>query len=166
MGGVSPETCWASYKYEIIILVHCCILLDFSLWIILWCTDPRTSRFLTRTLGEVSLSYLWQLSCVVCWQQCRETAKEGERGWPDSPHCFVLWQHWILSSRYGYFILRTYLFSTQISIAVELNVCFPMRLPIVLRGTMTNLSRAVQFMYGRFVTAPRVLTRVRMGAHL
>jgi hypothetical protein len=32
MGGVSPETCWASYKYGIIkILIHCCILLDFSL---------------------------------------------------------------------------------------------------------------------------------------
>ena len=29
MGGVSPETCWASYKYEIKILIHCCILLDF-----------------------------------------------------------------------------------------------------------------------------------------
>jgi len=25
-------------------LIHCCILLDFSLWIVLWCTDPRTSR--------------------------------------------------------------------------------------------------------------------------
>jgi hypothetical protein len=24
--------------------MHCCILLDFSLWIVLWCTDPRTSR--------------------------------------------------------------------------------------------------------------------------
>jgi hypothetical protein len=34
MGGVSPETCWASYKYEIKILVHCCTLLDFlcELW--------------------------------------------------------------------------------------------------------------------------------------
>jgi len=32
MGGVWPETCWASYKYGIIkILIHCCILLDFSL---------------------------------------------------------------------------------------------------------------------------------------
>jgi len=32
IGGVTPETCWASYKYGIIkILVHCCILLDFSL---------------------------------------------------------------------------------------------------------------------------------------
>jgi hypothetical protein len=30
MGGVSPETCWASYKYGIIkILIHCCNLLDF-----------------------------------------------------------------------------------------------------------------------------------------
>jgi hypothetical protein len=30
MGGVSPETCWASYKYGIIkILIKCCILLDF-----------------------------------------------------------------------------------------------------------------------------------------
>ena len=32
MGVVSPETCWASYKYGIIkILIHFCILLDFSL---------------------------------------------------------------------------------------------------------------------------------------
>ena len=30
LGGVSPETCWASYKYGIIkILIRCCILLDF-----------------------------------------------------------------------------------------------------------------------------------------
>ena len=43
MGGLSPETCWASYKYGIIkMLIHCCILLEFSLWILLWCTDPRT----------------------------------------------------------------------------------------------------------------------------
>jgi hypothetical protein len=44
MGGVSPETCRASYKYGTIkILIHSYILLDFSLWIVLWCTDPRTS---------------------------------------------------------------------------------------------------------------------------
>jgi hypothetical protein len=24
-------------------LMHCCILLDFSLWIVVWCTDPQTS---------------------------------------------------------------------------------------------------------------------------
>jgi len=29
MGGVLPETCWASYKYEIKILIRCGILLDF-----------------------------------------------------------------------------------------------------------------------------------------
>jgi hypothetical protein len=28
-GSVSPETCWASCKYEINILIHCYILLDF-----------------------------------------------------------------------------------------------------------------------------------------
>ena len=28
-GGVSPEACWASYKSEIKILIHCCILLNF-----------------------------------------------------------------------------------------------------------------------------------------
>ena len=45
MGGTSPETCWASYKYGIIkILIHCWILLDFSLWSVLWCTDPQTSK--------------------------------------------------------------------------------------------------------------------------
>jgi hypothetical protein len=43
MGVVSPETCWALCKYGIIkILIHCCIL-DFSLRIVLWCTDLRTS---------------------------------------------------------------------------------------------------------------------------
>jgi hypothetical protein len=32
MGGVSPETWWASYKYGIIkMLIHCCILLEFFL---------------------------------------------------------------------------------------------------------------------------------------
>jgi len=25
-------------------LIHCCISLDFSLWIVLWCPDPRTSN--------------------------------------------------------------------------------------------------------------------------
>jgi hypothetical protein len=42
MGGVSSETCWASYKYEIKFdtLLH---LVGFFIWIILWCMDPRTS---------------------------------------------------------------------------------------------------------------------------
>jgi len=34
IGGVSSETCWASYNYGTIkILINSCILLDFSLWI-------------------------------------------------------------------------------------------------------------------------------------
>ena len=55
MGGVSSETCWASYKCGIIkfwYTVASC--LDFSLWIVLWCTDPRTStqtQFLCESLG-------------------------------------------------------------------------------------------------------------------
>ena len=46
MGGVSPETCWASYKYGIIkfwyIVASCWI---FSLWIVLWCMDTLTSSW-------------------------------------------------------------------------------------------------------------------------
>ena len=44
LGGVSPETCWASYKYAINFdtLLH---LVGFFIWIILWCTDPWTSDF-------------------------------------------------------------------------------------------------------------------------
>jgi len=56
MGGVSPETCWASYEYGIMdfdtllhlvgffccvscTMMHCCILLDFfAVWVVLWCT--------------------------------------------------------------------------------------------------------------------------------
>jgi hypothetical protein len=41
MGGVSSETCWASYKYGII---TCWILSDFTVWILQWYTDPRTSN--------------------------------------------------------------------------------------------------------------------------
>jgi len=46
MGGVSPETCWASFKTRNNkILIHCCILLGFfSVIITLWCTDPRSSN--------------------------------------------------------------------------------------------------------------------------
>jgi len=46
MGGVSPETCWASYKYGIInsdTLLH--LVGFFAVWVVLWRTDPRTSSF-------------------------------------------------------------------------------------------------------------------------
>jgi hypothetical protein len=56
MGSVSPETCWASYKYGMIkILIHFCILLDFSLWTVLWCMDPWTSNY----------HYVWRWG-VIC----------------------------------------------------------------------------------------------------
>jgi len=44
MGGVAPETCWASFKIRNKkILIHCCILLGFfPARIVLWCTDLRT----------------------------------------------------------------------------------------------------------------------------
>jgi len=56
MGGVSPETCWVSYKYRIIkfwyIVASCWI---FSLRIVPWCTDLRTSR------NRGSVPGRWQL---------------------------------------------------------------------------------------------------------
>ena len=46
MGGVSPETCWASYKYGTIkVLIHCCILLDFSLRIV-FCSSVSPVSYL------------------------------------------------------------------------------------------------------------------------
>jgi hypothetical protein len=44
MGGVSPETCWVTYKYGIITFWYIRILLDISLWIslrnlLLWTTE-------------------------------------------------------------------------------------------------------------------------------
>jgi len=46
MGGVSPETYWASFKIRNNnILIHCCILLGFfTVRIVLWCMDPWTSN--------------------------------------------------------------------------------------------------------------------------
>jgi hypothetical protein len=41
VGHVVGGHCQAQYNK---ILIHCCILMDFSLWIVLWCMDPRTSR--------------------------------------------------------------------------------------------------------------------------
>jgi len=44
MGGVSPETCSASFKIRNNkILIHCCIFFDFSVRTVLQYTDPQTS---------------------------------------------------------------------------------------------------------------------------
>ena len=53
MGSVSPETCWASCKWNNEILIHFCILLDFSLWIITFLNFPFFRRY----------SYFWALNC-------------------------------------------------------------------------------------------------------
>ena len=47
MVGVSPENMLSFIQmWNNKILIHCCILLEFSLWIVLRCTDPRTSNVL------------------------------------------------------------------------------------------------------------------------
>jgi hypothetical protein len=47
--------------------MNCCILLDFSVWIVLWCTDPRISIFCTiyselcaRFIHSIRFPY-WEL---------------------------------------------------------------------------------------------------------
>ena len=52
MGGVSPETCWASFQIRNNkILIHCCILLGFfTVRILLWCTDQWTSILKTQLI--------------------------------------------------------------------------------------------------------------------
>jgi hypothetical protein len=62
MGGVSPKTCWASYKYGIINFDTLLHLVGFSVWIVLWCTDPRTSSLLSVLH---TLSYLWLINFVL-----------------------------------------------------------------------------------------------------
>jgi hypothetical protein len=48
IGGVSPETYWASYKYGIMkILIHCRILLDFSLRIADFSGDLNFARIVS-----------------------------------------------------------------------------------------------------------------------
>jgi hypothetical protein len=61
MGSVSPETRWTSFKIRNNnILMHCCILLDFSVRTVLWCMDPRTSRRTAITARPACHSESWQ----------------------------------------------------------------------------------------------------------
>jgi len=43
LSGTLCLTTFTNYAWNNKMLIHCCILLDFSLWIVLWCSDPRTS---------------------------------------------------------------------------------------------------------------------------
>ena len=62
MGGVSPETCWASCKYEIKNLIHCCILLDFLCEVNEFSAFYGTRRFITKSTTARHLSLLWARS--------------------------------------------------------------------------------------------------------
>ena len=54
MGGMSPETCWASFKIRNNkIWIHRCILLGFSVRNVLRCTDPQTPSFQSSTTYSV-----------------------------------------------------------------------------------------------------------------
>jgi hypothetical protein len=57
MGGVSPETCWASYKYGIIkIVIHCSILLNF-----------RYELYYDGQSHEHHIYFLCLLGCLFSW---------------------------------------------------------------------------------------------------
>jgi hypothetical protein len=90
MGGVSPETCWASYKYKIKMLVTLLHLVGFSLWIILWCTDPRTSR-------KTELDYVHNLRNIWRPTDCTEHKKYWfhtlRKNSPCYRHVQVLWRN-------------------------------------------------------------------------
>jgi len=63
MGGVSPETRWASYKYGIIkLLIHCCILLDFSLWMTWNLVSQLSVNY--KSCHKMLNMYLSQIICL------------------------------------------------------------------------------------------------------
>jgi len=109
MGGVSAEICWVSYKYGIIkILIHYCILFDFSLRKVLYLVVCHTtSREVEGFIGSIDFVILfvykilsgrerwvgWYLSNHVqdvqftsCWSlyflivQCRQHLKIWRNG--------------------------------------------------------------------------------------
>jgi len=67
MGGVSPEKCWALYKYGIINFDTMLHLVGFSLWILLWCTDPRTSNIIISCCTPRYVSYTPRLGSLLCF---------------------------------------------------------------------------------------------------
>ena len=77
MVGVSPETCLASYKYGIIqfwySVASCWI---SSLWIVLWCTDPRTSNRLLPSSCRWSQQVSPKILYVYSYQSTRHQITE------------------------------------------------------------------------------------------
>ena len=67
MGGVSPETCWASYKYRIIkILIDYCILLDFFLYEFYYDARIREHQGKYTVCFSCLLLLHWKLRNLLC----------------------------------------------------------------------------------------------------
>ena len=80
MGGVSPKTCWPSYKYEIKIWTHCCILLDFL------CELYSTALF---------LSCMLHIHIILTWLNHIKHEVQSQNS--ESLHC-ILFLHYVLVS--------------------------------------------------------------------
>jgi len=69
MGGVSPETCWASYKYGLIKIWYTVASCWIFLWIALWCMDPRISKLCEQHSCSRQLCTLCRLCLCNCeWE--------------------------------------------------------------------------------------------------
>jgi len=88
MGGVSPETCWASYKYGITNFDTLLHLVGFSIWIVLWCTDPQTTNVPFRFA-----EYWWTaaLKYVSYWTVTNWSMNQGPRVSSVKHYCIRLW---------------------------------------------------------------------------
>jgi len=80
MGGVLPKTCWASYTYGIINFDTLLHLVGFSLWIVLWCTDPKTSKCLSLRL--------WHKHTLILKNSVQNTEDHGRCTWVLKPLYF------------------------------------------------------------------------------
>jgi hypothetical protein len=69
LGNTPPETCWASYKYGVINFDTLLHLVGFSVWIVLWCTDPQTSNILMWFLmhRSTNIKYFNVISDIHRW---------------------------------------------------------------------------------------------------
>jgi hypothetical protein len=67
LGGVSPETCWASFKTRnyknFVTLLH--LVGFFTVRIVLWCTDPRSSNIFYCSAHICPFIFKWALATHV-----------------------------------------------------------------------------------------------------
>jgi hypothetical protein len=70
VAGQCPATTTSLYKHGIINFGTLLHPVGYSVWIILWCTDPRTSSVQTHILLLNEFYIVLNLSeCVWCWSQ-------------------------------------------------------------------------------------------------